>query len=48
MYGEWIENPIFFIIPLEAAECLLVGTLNDSYQEQSIKNNTREKRGEDH
>ena len=48
IYGEWIENPIRFITPPEAAECLLVGMVNDAYQEQSTKNNTREKRGEDH
>ena len=48
IYGEWIENPIRFIIPREAAECLSVCMVNDAYQEQSIKNNTREKRGEDH
>ena len=48
IYGEWIENSICFITPPEAAECLLAGMVNDAYQEQSTKNNTRDKRGEDH
>ena len=48
IYGEWIENPICFITPPDAAECLLVGIVNDAYQEQSTKNNTQEKRGEGH
>ena len=46
--GEWTENPICSITSLEPAECLLVGMVNDAYQEQSTKNNTLEKRGEDH
>ena len=48
IYEEWIENPIRFIAPRKAEECLLVCMVNDAYQEQSTKNNTREKRGDDH
>ena len=39
-YGEWIENLLRFITPPEAAECLLVGMVNDTYQELSTENNT--------
>ena len=39
---------ICFISPLEATKCVLVRLVNDTYQELSIKNNTREQRGEDH
>ena len=37
IYREWIENLICFITPLEVAECLLVGMVNDTYQEQVPK-----------
>ena len=47
-YGEWIESLLRFITPPEIAECLLIGMVNDTYQELSTKNNTRKKRGEDH
>ena len=46
--GEWIENLIRFITPNENAECPLDVLVNDTYQELSIKNNTKKQRGEDH
>ena len=48
IYREWIESLICFITPLEVAECLLIGMVNDTYQELSTKNDTQNQRGEDH
>ena len=47
-YGEWIEDLIRFITPPDVAECILFGMVNDTYNETSIKSNTRKKRGEEH
>ena len=47
-YWEWIESLIQFITPHEVVECLLVGMMNDTYQELSTKSNNRNCRGEDH
>ena len=47
-FGEWIENLIRFITPNEVVECLLVGAVNYTYQKLSIKNNTQQRREENH
>ena len=39
-----MENLIHFITPSEFAECVLVGMVNDAYQELSTKNDTRKRR----
>ena len=41
-------NGLKILTPPEAAECLLVGMVNNTYQELSIKNNTKNQRGDDH
>ena len=47
-YGEWTKSLIHFIAPPEVPECLLVGMVNDTYQELSTKNSTQNQRGEDY
>ena len=39
-YGEWFESLTRFITQPKVAECLLVDTVNDAYQELNTKNNT--------
>ena len=47
-YGKSIESLIRFITPPEVVECLLVGMVNDTYQELSTKSNARNQRVKDH
>ena len=47
-YGKSIESLIRIITPPEVVECLLVGMVNDTYQELSTKSNARNQRVKDH